>query len=112
MQAALRPDSQLFPAVFQALRKIDTEAFIREGRVYGGGLYKMEPKELGRLSGEPVLKAICGCKLARQGMLFVDASAVVNARHDLDWNRAASPLNPPQKFGLLSKRAASPYSVQ
>jgi hypothetical protein len=38
LQGALRADSQLFPAVFQALRKIDTDAFIREGRVYGGGL--------------------------------------------------------------------------
>jgi adenine-specific DNA-methyltransferase len=48
LQAALRADAQLFPAVFQALRKIDTDALIREGRLYGGGLYKMEPKELGR----------------------------------------------------------------
>src|SRR3989441_3205047 len=42
LQAALHADSQLFPAVFQALRQIDTDAFIREGRVYGGGLCKME----------------------------------------------------------------------
>ncbi len=33
LQAALRTDSQLFRAVFQALRKIDTDAFIREDRV-------------------------------------------------------------------------------
>jgi adenine-specific DNA-methyltransferase len=72
LQAALRADAQLFPAVFQALRKIDTDAFIREGRVYGGGLYKMEPKELGRLDAEPVLEAMGGWKLARQGMLFAE----------------------------------------
>src|SRR5437870_3642689 len=47
LQAALRSDPQIFRAVFEALREIDTAAFIREGRVYGGGLYKMEPKELG-----------------------------------------------------------------
>ena len=33
LQAALRNDPQLFPAVFEALREIDTAAFLREGRV-------------------------------------------------------------------------------
>jgi hypothetical protein len=70
LQAALRADPQLFPAVFQALRQIDTDAFIREGRVYGGGLYKMEPKELGRLAAEPVVEAMGGWQPVRQGMLF------------------------------------------
>jgi adenine-specific DNA-methyltransferase len=73
LQAALRADPELFRPVFAALQDIDTGAFIREGRVYGGALYKMEPRELGRLSGEPVLMAIGGCKQARQGVLFVDA---------------------------------------
>ena len=70
LQAALRADSQLFPAVFQALRQIDTDAFIREGRVYGGGLYKMEPKELGRLASEPVVEVTGGWKPARHGVLL------------------------------------------
>jgi len=72
LQAALRADSQLFAAVFQALRQIDTDAFIREGRVYGGGLYKMEPKELGRLAAEPVVEAMGGWQPVRQGTLFTD----------------------------------------
>ena len=72
LQEALRADSQLFPALFQALRKIDTDAFIREGRVYGGGLYKMEPKELGRLAAEPVVEAMGGWQPVQQGMLFVE----------------------------------------
>ena len=70
--AALRNDPQLFRAVFEALREIDTAAFIREGRVYGGGLYKMEPKELGRLDAEPVVAAMGGWKQARQRVMFVD----------------------------------------
>ena len=45
LQAALRNDPQLFRAVLEALPEIDTAAFIREGRVYGGGLYKMESVE-------------------------------------------------------------------
>jgi len=42
---------------------------LREGRVYGGGLYKME---LGRLSGDPVVEAIGGWKQGRQGRVFAD----------------------------------------
>jgi len=49
------------------LRKIDTDAFTREGRVYGGGLYKMEPKELGRLDAEPVVEAMGGWQPVKQG---------------------------------------------
>ena len=47
-------DAQLFLAVFEALREIDTESFIREGRVYGGGLYKMEPKELANVPADAI----------------------------------------------------------
>jgi len=71
LQVGLHAGQQILPAVFQALRKIGTDAFIREGRVYGGGLYKMEPKELGRLTAEPVVKAD-GWQLVKQGMLFAD----------------------------------------
>jgi hypothetical protein len=70
LQAALAADPQLYASVFAALQEIDTDRFLREGRVYGGGLYKMEPKELGRLSAEPVLQALQGIELSRQGQLF------------------------------------------
>ena len=73
LQAALRADRKLYPVVFDALEAIDPNAFLREGRVYGGALYKMEPKELGRLSAEPVVHAIGSCKQARQRPLFADA---------------------------------------
>jgi hypothetical protein len=72
LQAALRGHPELCPQVFAALQATDTNAFVREGRVYGGALYKMEPKELARLSGEPILEAIGGCKQERQGSLFAD----------------------------------------
>jgi hypothetical protein len=72
LQAALRADPQLFHPVFEALCEIDAEAFIREGRVYGGGLYKMEPKELGRLAAEPIVAALGGWKPVRQGVLFAE----------------------------------------
>lgn len=42
-----RPD--LYPIVFDHLRSIGGDLLVREGRVYGGGLHKMEPGELARL---------------------------------------------------------------
>ena len=52
--------------------ELDIGAFLREGRVYGGGLYKIEPKELGRLGAEPVVEAIGKWKPTRQRALFAD----------------------------------------
>jgi adenine-specific DNA-methyltransferase len=46
LQAALARDPGLYAAVSAALQSLDTENITRNGRVYGGGLYKMEPKEL------------------------------------------------------------------
>jgi len=44
--------------VFELLQRIDGGDLIKEGRVYGGGLYKMEPKELGRISAEAFVEAL------------------------------------------------------
>ncbi len=66
---ALAEQPALHELVFRELRSIDTETFLRESRVYGGGLYKMEPKELGRLPANGILRAI-GLTLSRQDTLF------------------------------------------
>jgi hypothetical protein len=70
LRAALAADPQRYAAVFAALHEIDRDMFLREGRVYGGGLYKMEPKELGRLPAELLLYALEGVEISRQGQLF------------------------------------------
>ncbi len=49
MQAALAARPELYPIVFDQLRSIGGELLAREGRVYGGGLHKLEPSELARL---------------------------------------------------------------
>jgi adenine-specific DNA-methyltransferase len=54
LKCACEADPELRQKVFDILRTIESEAFIAEGRVYGGGLHKMEPAELGRLSAAPI----------------------------------------------------------
>jgi adenine-specific DNA-methyltransferase len=45
----LKSRPPLWEQVFKALQSIHPEEFFKEGRVYGGGLYKMEPSELMQL---------------------------------------------------------------
>lgn len=52
----LRHDSSLTRKLWQALNSISADTLTDEGRVYGGGLHKMEPKELANVSAERILK--------------------------------------------------------
>ncbi len=44
---ALRQDKMLIRRIWEALNQITPSELLGEGRVYGGGLYKLEPRELG-----------------------------------------------------------------
>ena len=44
--------------VWEGLNGISSESLVNEGRVYGGGLHKMEPRELANASAESVLQLI------------------------------------------------------
>ena len=55
--------------VFEALRAIHADHFFSQGRVYGGGLHKMEPAELMRLPADNLAK-ILGVKPDQQKRLF------------------------------------------
>lgn len=71
LQGALRHRPELHRAVFDALNRIGPAHFVSEGRVYGGGLHKVEPKELAKVPAGPLLEAIgVDARMERQEELF------------------------------------------
>lgn len=67
---ALRKDDSLYRAVFEFLQSITPEMFLSESRVYGGGLHKLEPKELGRVRADGIRSRITGLNFHEQLLLF------------------------------------------
>jgi predicted RNA methylase len=58
LAAALQGSEELNRKVWRALNEISTQSIIEEGRVYGGGLYKLEPKELANVNAHSILEAL------------------------------------------------------
>ena len=56
MKTALESRPDLFPILFAHLQSMTGEHLIKEGRVYGGGLHKMEPKELANLPADEIAR--------------------------------------------------------
>jgi hypothetical protein len=44
--------------VWMALNDISPDSLQMEGRVYGGGLYKLEPRELGNVPAEKLVSIL------------------------------------------------------
>jgi predicted RNA methylase len=72
---ALAENPGLDREIWKALNSITSEELLGEGRVYGGGLHKLEPKELANVpvSGIAAIVPDVG-RLHRQGELFVGAA--------------------------------------
>lgn len=49
LRDALKERPELEAEIFEKLQNISQDLFISEGRVYGGGLHKVEPKELAKI---------------------------------------------------------------
>lgn len=58
LQTLLDTTPHLAQRIWQALNSISSEVLIDEGRAYGGGLYKMEPRELGNVPADSLLAAL------------------------------------------------------
>lgn len=58
LKETLERDPKLAKTVFELLQEIDLNDLIREGRVYGGGLHKLEPNELARISADRFIKVL------------------------------------------------------
>jgi hypothetical protein len=69
LQAALERDPTLHEKVFELLRGIESRALLDEGRVYGGGLHKLEPAELGNLDISNFVEEL-GLQIPHQAALF------------------------------------------
>jgi predicted RNA methylase len=71
LQEVLNDRPELTAKVFEALQSVTPGQFISEGRVYGGGLHKVEPKELAQIPARAVLESIEGdFHIERQEKLF------------------------------------------
>jgi len=58
LQMVLKEKPALATTIWQTLNQISILTLTGEGRVYGGGLHKLEPKELGNVSAESIMAAL------------------------------------------------------
>jgi hypothetical protein len=71
LQEMLQSHPELGAKVFEALQRIAPDQIVSGGRVYGGGLHKVEPKELAQIPARVVLENIVEhIRIERQEKLF------------------------------------------
>ena len=71
LKEILQRTPDLDVAILHQLNSIPSELLIGEGRVYGGGMYKLEPKEMARIDADALLKQLRIDKsIIKQGSLF------------------------------------------
>ncbi len=65
--------SEMVKLVWQGLTSISANTFIEEGRVYGGGLHKVEPKELANIPVDNIFSLLHNHPIPIQKQLFYEA---------------------------------------
>jgi len=76
-QKAISNNPAMAESVVNALNDITAQAMLDEGRVYGGGLYKLEPKELGSINATALMKVVGNVQRAKRRVqlsLFSDTT--------------------------------------
>lgn len=58
LERAVDRESGLMRRIWSTLNSTSPDEVLSKGRVYGGGLFKVEPKELGRIRADRVLSLI------------------------------------------------------
>jgi hypothetical protein len=58
---AMKDDPTLIHRVWMALNQIAPDRLLGQGRVYGGGLHKLEPSELANVDATEIAELIPGC---------------------------------------------------
>ena len=72
---ALNRDPGLIRRAWEALNRITPEQLLGEGRVYGGGLHKLEPKELANVPVAELADLMpTDGRLEQQAELFIEAA--------------------------------------
>ena len=67
----LRQNPEFYGRVFEALKRITPAQLLSEGRVYGGGLHKVEPKELAQIPADQMLVSLgLQFRMDQQASLF------------------------------------------
>lgn len=69
LRAALANDPGMGAQIVELLNSLAPKDFVDNGRVYGGGLFKMEPRELGRVDGRKIIKEL-NLSVPEQGRLI------------------------------------------
>jgi len=60
LEVALKTNPSLARQVWLILREIHPDTIVGEGRIYGGGLHKIEPKELARVPAQALARLLSG----------------------------------------------------
>jgi hypothetical protein len=58
LKALMQNNSELIDSIWKALNSIPIQNLIHEGRVYGDGLYKLEPRELANTPADHLMEFI------------------------------------------------------
>ena len=67
---ALRGDPDLIRRIWRVLNQIPVNELLGEGRVYGGGLHKLEPKELANVPASSIADLLSDSCIPKQVPLF------------------------------------------
>jgi hypothetical protein len=77
---ALENDPTLTERIWSALNRIEPDVIRGEGRIYGGGLHKIEPKELSNVPAEAIKSLLHEISRQRSGQQELFDQTMVRIR--------------------------------